>query len=70
MSRPLQTSDHAVFTNYDQLQSRPPESYAEGVYWADLPAAERTRWMLQQQVCTNFALLERAALHLCGMPQH
>ena len=70
MSPPVQTSDHAVFTSCDQLQTRPSESYAEEVYWADLPAAKRTRWMLQRQVCPNFAVLEHAALHLCGTPQY
>ncbi len=66
MSPPVQTSDHAVFASRDQLRSRPSESYAEGVYWADLPAAKRTRWMLQQQVCIRRKLVLRNARQVQG----
>ena len=46
-----QITEKAVLVHDDEYRKEfPVESYVDETYWADLPFAQRARWMLTQQV--------------------
>ena len=46
-----QITEKAVLVHDDEYRKTfPVESYVDETYWADLPFAQRVRWMLSQQV--------------------
>ena len=57
MSAHVQVSDLTRLADEDEMGPRPPASHVNGMYWADLPAARRTQWIWQQQVCFMLAWL-------------
>ena len=46
-----QITEKAVLVHDDEYRKEfPVESYIDETYWADLPLAQRTKWMWAQQV--------------------
>lgn len=46
-----QITEKAILVEEDEYRKAfPVESYVDETYWADLPFAQRARWMWKQQV--------------------